>query len=164
MSRADRRKLSHAKRKAKALHEALQDAQAGGKTSVFARVLQQWQGPLPPPEWLKGYDETVPGLANRLFACFERQVDHRIAIERLVVAGNTRAQSNGQWFAFIIALSVMAFAFFLVILGHVGWGIGVVLVDVLALAGIFVYGRESQKSERKDKTTQLLSPPKARPR
>ena len=79
-----------------------------------------------------------------------------IDIESTVVHGNTAAQARGQYFALIVALAVMAFAFFLVSLGHLGWAIGTVLGEMIALAGIFIYGREKQASERKDKMGQLV--------
>lgn len=156
MGRAERKKIQAARREARALRQALE---AGGqvptKLSVFANVLQQWQGPLPPPEWLKKYDEALPGLADRLFKSFESQVRHRIEIESIVVRGNTESQARGQWFALTIALGVLALAFFLVHLGQVGWAIGTVLTEILMLAGVFVYGREKQAEERWKKREQL---------
>ncbi len=138
--------------------DALRAALPKGNPSILAQVFQQWQGPLPHPDWLAGYEKVVPGLADRLMQCFENQVRHRIAIEGTAINGNVKAQNNGQWFAFVIALSILAFAFYLASLGHVGWGIALTMTDLAALAGTFIYGRYSQTQERKTKVDTIAGP------
>ena len=41
-----------------------------------------YQGPLPPPETLRGYNELIPNAAERIFAVFEKQAAHRMNEER----------------------------------------------------------------------------------
>lgn len=39
-------------------------------------------GPLPPPEIMRGYNEILPGAAERIVAVFESEVAHRHDLER----------------------------------------------------------------------------------
>lgn len=64
-------------------------------------------GPLPPPEVLQGYNGAFVGCAERIVAMAERQSAHRQEIEKMVIESNCRAQSRGQWFAFVLALVVI---------------------------------------------------------
>lgn len=41
-----------------------------------------WQGPLPPPAALSGFDAVVPGLAERIAKAWEDESEHRREIER----------------------------------------------------------------------------------
>ncbi len=63
-------------------------------------VVQHYQGPLPPPAMLRGYEELVPGGVARILAMAERQAAHRQTIE-----------SRGQLFGFSLAVCAIAGGF-----------------------------------------------------
>ena len=44
-----------------------------------------WSGPLPPPSQLRQYEETHPGLAERIVVVFEQQVAQRFKLESHIV-------------------------------------------------------------------------------
>jgi uncharacterized membrane protein len=58
------------------------------------RMSQQYSftGPLPPPEVLAKYNETVPGLAERIICMAEQQAKHRQQIETTVIKSNSFVQ------------------------------------------------------------------------
>ena len=41
----------------------------------------QYSGPIPPPEIFRGYEEVLPGSAERILKMTERQLEHRITTE-----------------------------------------------------------------------------------
>lgn len=53
-------------------------------------ITRSFSGPLPPPETLKAYDITEPGLAKKIFDLAERQAAHRMELEKAVVFGDGR--------------------------------------------------------------------------
>lgn len=42
---------------------------------------QEYSGPIPPPEVFRGYEEVLPGSADRILKMAEKQLEHRIAAE-----------------------------------------------------------------------------------
>lgn len=44
-------------------------------------VASSYEGPLPPPGYLKGYEETVPGSAKQIISWVKHESDHRRRIE-----------------------------------------------------------------------------------
>lgn len=45
-------------------------------TEEISRV-EAFSGPLPPPEVLRGYNDVLPGAAERIFTMAEAQAEHR---------------------------------------------------------------------------------------
>ena len=66
-------------------------------------MTQYFQEPTPLPNVLRGYENVLPGGAERILAMVERQAAHRRRIE-----------SHGQIFVFSIAASIIATGFLLI--------------------------------------------------
>lgn len=98
---------------------------------VLAESYQSFQGPIPPPEWLRGYDEIEPGLASRIVAMAEDNQRHRHEQERTAVQHDVTFRSRGQVFGFVLGMFGLAGGFGLVALGHSVVGL-VSFVGVLA--------------------------------
>jgi uncharacterized membrane protein len=137
-----------------------QPAQASGEFRVTA---QSFSGPLPHPTILAQYNGLFPGGAERIVAMAERNQAHRHEIETIVVRGNVRAQSRGQWFGLIVAVIGMAGAIWLIAHGQTWGGVGLGGIDVLGLAGLFIYSHESKKRELRGKAEDLLMKPLSGP-
>lgn len=93
-------------------------------------VVQHYQGPLPPPAMLRGYEELVPGGAERILAMAERQAAHRQTIE-----------SRGQLFGFSLAVCAIAGGFLSVAAGLPLVGVSGVILAVATLSGFFIWGK-----------------------
>lgn len=63
----------------------------------------RWQGPLPPPELLAGYDKIVEGGAERVFQQFEAEGNHRRAMESAELEG----LRVGKFYALIYVLAII---------------------------------------------------------
>lgn len=72
---------------------------------VVAEVMQsEFSGPIPPPSIIAGYEEVVPGAADRIIAMAENQAKHRQSIELFEVKTEARDSLLGIIFAFILGI------------------------------------------------------------
>lgn len=122
-----------------------------------------FQGPLPPPEILAGYESTLPGAADRILAMAERQAAHRQALEAAVVEGDSRRHLIGLAAGVVVTMSALALAGVLAYLGHSGFSALTALAPIAALAGVFVYGDRSRRRERELRLEETLAPTPAEP-
>ncbi len=138
-------------------------AQAGRRTAKLevSRTTFEFRGPLPPPELLKSYNDAFAGCAERVVAMAEKQSGHRQELEKMIVEGNCKAQTRGQWFAFILALVVIGGGVYLLAQGKSIEGFSAIILAVGSLVAALIYGRTEQKKERESKLQAL--PQAARP-
>ena len=115
---------------------------------VTTEVLQELRvsGPLPPPEVLLGYDNVLPGAAERILRMAETdQADAREA-NQLAIREAAADSRRGQKYAFWIALSALAVAG---VLGYQGHEVAAAIVGgstVVGLAAAFITGRRGRGS------------------
>lgn len=106
-----------------------------------------FSGPLPPPQLLKQYNDVVPNGAERLMQMAERQQGHRHDLENVVINGNVKAEARGQWMGLLISVVVIVAGTYLAAMGKQITGGLLVGVDVVALASVFVIGKQKQQRE-----------------
>ena len=109
-----------------------------------------FRGPIPPPEILEAYDRVISGSAGRIVAMAEKQSTHRMKLEEIVVGAGSRTQLLGMVFSFILSLAVLGVGVFLIYLDRNLAGFGLILFNLTTLAGVFVYGRHTQRKELVD--------------
>lgn len=131
--------------------QANQSADPSAMTAVAAFASAAFAGPLPPPDVLKGYEEVLEGSADRIFKMAEAQSAHRQSLESVAVNGGHRRSWWGLWLGFASTLVVMGLGAGMVFAGHDAAGATVMGIDVVGLAGVFVYAQESQRRERQAK-------------
>jgi uncharacterized membrane protein len=148
--------MANRKRRGRGLVPAVQEARRPTLNQIIQFSQQSFSGPLPAPEHLREYEEIVPGLANRLVVAWEKQSDHRQGLETTVVHGNVRAQTRGAYLGFIIALVLVSAGVWLIRDGFVVPGTTIATTTAVSLAGVFVYGRREQRSEREAKRQELV--------
>lgn len=112
-------------------------------------------GPLPHPDVLARYNETVQNGAERLMQAFEKQQTHRQELEKKVIFGNVDAEKRGQWMGLGVSLAVLALAAYVAHLGNAWAGGGIAVADIATLAGVFVYGKSKQRKELAEKRDRL---------
>ena len=127
---------------------------------TVTRTVEQFSGPLPHPQLLKGYNDAFAGCAERVVAMVERQSAHRQQIERMVIESNCNAQSRGQWFAFILGFLVIGGGIYLLAEGRSIEGFSAIILAVGSLIGALIYGRSEQRKERENKSRPSGGAPK----
>jgi len=121
----------------------------------FALKSTFYQGPLPPPELFKKYEEILPGSAERILKMAEKQSNHRQAIEKRVVYSGTRNETLGVIFAFIIFITTIGLGCWLIYNDKKVGGLVTIVSAVLAGVGVFIYGKKSQKGQLNNKRKSL---------
>ncbi len=116
---------------------------------------EQYSGPLPHPKILAGYDQIVPGAAEKIIDTFVEQAHHRMYLEKTVIEGDSRRANWGVAAATIITLLFLAASYNLIINGHELAGSILGISNLAILAGVFIYGTNSRKNERLEKTKML---------
>lgn len=100
-----------------------------------------FEGPMPPPAILEGYERLVPGAAERILAMAESDTKHQHAIEFSALRAAEGEVKRGQIFAFIIGLAALLASMFALYMGSsvVAGIIGG--TTVVGLVSVFVVGR-----------------------
>lgn len=128
---------------------------------VHSHTEVSYSGPLPPPHVLRDYEDVLPGLADRIVTMAEKQLDHRMRLEKTVIAGGSKRASQGIYAAVIIEGMFLATSCYLAHLGMTADALKVVGGSAVALVGAFGFGTLSRRSERiKKKQIQTQDEPK----
>ena len=124
--------------------------------------ISRFSGPLPPPETLEKYNQIVPGAAERIIKMAENQQKHRHDLEKNVTDSNVSSQKLGLILAFVLAMTAIVGGIWLSAHGKSGAGLTSIIGALAALVGVFVYAKEEQKKELRDKQ-KVLPPPSEQP-
>lgn len=128
--------------------------EAGLENNRGTRVVAaaSYEGPIPPPAMLREYDLIIPNGADRILKMAESQLAHRQALESKVVSGDALRSWVGLIAGVTVALAILAVSGVLIWNGHDWAGTALGTVDIAAIVGVFVYGTESRKNERIQKS------------
>jgi len=124
-------------------------------------VEMAFQGPIPPPQVLKGYDQLIPGAADRILTMAENQSAHRRQMETKVVDGqieDDRAERRearlGQVFALVIVVAAMVCAVLINWLNPgLSGGISSSVIGgggLVSLVTVFILGRRAKSPEAEE--------------
>ena len=110
-----------------------------------------FSGPLPHPEHLAAYEQTLSGLAGRITRMAELQADHRRTTESKIVDSNIRLESRGQIFGFAIAMTALIGGMGLMAFDKSISGAAISLSALATLAGVFVWSKRQKSRELREK-------------
>jgi uncharacterized membrane protein len=109
-------------------------------------------GPLPDPDTLARYEQAMPGLAAHIVQSQKEESEHRRGLEKRFLdaqiddAKAYRAiESRGQLFALIVSVVTISAGVAIVISGHPIAGTGLSGGTIVALTGLFIYGRTREE-------------------
>lgn len=115
--------------------------------AVSTRVMStSYSGPLPPPEVLNGYNESVKDGAERIVKMAENQANHRISIESYSIKEELKQSSRGQLFGFVLGFLGLGLATLLAILGHDTIAGIFGATTIVGLVTVFVVGTRSSNN------------------
>jgi uncharacterized membrane protein len=100
----------HLPKKAPKKNNQPQSSHAGRLGDAEVEQHFSWQGPLPPPTFLRGFNDVVSDGAERVFRQFEAETEHRRQMERMTLECQIRDMLIGKVFALIFVLGVLAVA------------------------------------------------------
>lgn len=75
---------------------------------IVTRVIEQeFSGPIPPPSIISGYEDVVPGSADRIIQMAEKQSLHRQQMEAMEMKAAVRDSLLGVIFAFLLGIGCL---------------------------------------------------------
>jgi uncharacterized membrane protein len=123
------------------------------KIAVIRKIqmMCSYSGPLPPPEMLERYGKIVPGAPERILKMAEKQSEHRIELEKVVVKGNSRRENQGLQYGFIISLVTIIGGIFLIYNNKNSAGLVAILTPLGILATSFLYSKHTETKRNRSK-------------
>ena len=98
----------------------VEDAENEKVERAIAKVIRsefsEFSGPIPPPSIIKGYEEILPGSADRIISMAENQTQHRQSMEKIMIESESRDSLLGILFAFILGVGCIIAAIVIVML------------------------------------------------
>ncbi len=74
---------------------------------VAGVIAQEFSGPIPPPNIIAGYEDVLPGTADRIIRMAEQQSKHRQTIQLLETKAEVRDSFLGVIFAFGLGIGCL---------------------------------------------------------
>jgi len=115
------------------------------KNSIQSLHYERYEGIFPPPMFLKGYEEVLPGAADRIFALTENNAKNRIEINNKKLKIESRNSLLGLIFGFTITLAFLAASVYLIAGGKQIAGTIIGTLDLVSLVSVFVIGTKKKK-------------------
>lgn len=129
-----------------------EDAQ-GEAIERASLISAQFVGPLPPPSYLAGYENVLPGSAERVLRLAEKEQEHRHKMEHLLLEAqivdtkDDRSEARlGQVFALIIGITAILGGSVVSVRGAPLSGGFIGSSGVVGLAAVFITGRKERKA------------------
>jgi uncharacterized membrane protein len=96
-----------------------------------------YSGPLPTSGEFNGYEQTLPGAANRILVLAEQEAEHRRKNEEKIIQHSIERSKRGQNFAFILALVSMGLIFYSMFKGEPLGAIVPAIIAFFSLLSVF---------------------------
>lgn len=140
------------------LAEVLEELPVEKRHRVFCAMMQHTShsGPLPHPEILKGYENILPGAAERVFAMAESQQKHRMAMEETIVKNQIKQSRNGQIWGGLLAVLFGIISFVFAFLGYPTLAGITLTTTIIGLATIFVLNKIPLSKKKEDSGEESL--------
>lgn len=97
----------------------------------------EYAGPIPHPEILAGYENTLAGAADRIIKMAEEEQRHRHDQEHRMLESDIRLQRSGMILYFILGLILMVLGFILLYMNRDLSGLASVLNAFAGISAIF---------------------------
>ena len=108
-----------------------------GSATLIAAEYQKYEGPLPHPDHLEKYENTMPGAADRVFAMLEKEQAHRHTSHNEIVQSVIKRERWGQISGTLLAIIGFATAIILSYIGNPLYGAGLGTALIASITGIF---------------------------
>jgi len=123
-----------------------------GSGVVVTHASVQISGPLPPPEAFRGYEDVVPGAADRILKMAEGEQVHRHQVETRQLRYTVSLAALGQVFALTIGLSGIVSGAVLALRGQNLNGLAFLVTSLATLVGVYIHGQRKASRAPKPNT------------
>ncbi|MDI9454397.1 MAG: DUF2335 domain-containing protein [Spirochaetota bacterium] len=130
---------------------AVSDRKDQQLTNMTSTTIVSRSGVLPPPDELEWYERITPGITDRLMTTYEKQVDHRIEIEKQVITSDIKKSYFGQIAAFIISILSITGGIWLTMNDKNMAGFTAIFVPLGSLITVFFASYKNRKDDLKRK-------------
>jgi len=120
---------------------------------------EYFQGPLPRPATLKEYEDILSGSADRIITMAEKQQQHRMEMEHAVIHSDIVMERLGLATGFILAVILAIGGIWLVSEGKELTGLIVLVGEIAALVGAFLFGQRRRQRELDERKKALEEGP-----
>lgn len=129
------------------------------------RVVEQYSGPIPPPDTMERYEALVPGAADRILRMAEREAEHGHALQRTTLGADIEArcealaiERRGQLFALAVVVLSLGATVALALTGHEVPAAAVGGATLVSLATAFLGTRRRAEPLRPGSAEQARPP------
>ena len=112
------------------------------RQQVQMTLTQEVKSPLPLASEVAGYENLLPGSADRILTMVEKQMQHRQELEKAEIKADTRNSFYALIFAFIFAMSVLVGSIALIVTGHAEAAALVGVGGIGAVVGAFLQNKK----------------------
>lgn len=151
MSKSKKSKRSLAKQPQQIQQTQAQIQQDAIVEKAVGVIMQEFSGPLPPPQILEQYNAIIPNGAERIMVMAEAQSEHRRGLETTVINTDSRNSFLGVIFGFILGLTTIIVGTIVVLKGYTWPGTIFGTAGLVGLVSVFVYGTKERRKEREAK-------------
>lgn len=116
-----------------------------------------YSGPIPPPDVLAQYERVLKGSADRILSMAEMQMTHRQELEKKALTANSINSILGTVSGLMIGLAGMGTGAYCIHLGQNAYGIASLFGTIASLAGVFIYGKRSNRKEMIEKQKVMMN-------
>lgn len=71
---------------------------------ITEQYYSSFSGPLPPPKTLEGYEQILPGAADRIIKMAEQNANNRLNLDNKIVEADIKRSNKGQYLGFILSV------------------------------------------------------------
>lgn len=103
-----------------------------GANAVF------YSAPIPPSSEFAGYEQVLPGSANRILVMAENQSKHRFLVEKIVVIFDSLKPIIGIISAFLIVMTGIIAGIYLIMHDKPLSGFTTIIIPLSVVAGAFI--------------------------
>lgn len=114
----------------------------------------EFEGPLPSPDLLAGYEDVMPGATEAFFDMAREQQRHRFELDKSTAGMNLELVKNGRIGQYIGALLVVILTIagtVCALMGRESVAQAIFITTIIGVAGIFVVDRISPMRKKTEK-------------
>lgn len=109
-----------------------------------------YSGPLPPPEYLRGYAEVYPDAPKKIFAWVDQQQEHRHKMDEKILDKSFKQSMYGLFGGLVIAILFVILGFVLIFNDKEFAGFGMMSPVVVTIGGYLILQRKKQKNDSEE--------------